>query len=354
MLVRCPNCKTTYKVSDEVITGASPSFRCSRCKHTFEQEHTAAGDLTAPAQGAEPAPWETNIEPPQRVEPAQREPDFELPADRLAPRVPDQPELPELNNPTAKPPITSATESWSMAPQAVDNEPPFTITAAPIPAPQPDPLAASAQPHSQPETQTQTAGGQESTDNVFSLAPYRDQQLSTLPFITLFGLLVIVFSIAAAYYQAHPAASEGLVGRIPLVGNSVLRNNHLSNGVLLKSMEGSYQTIQDNREVFIVSGTVVNQNPVVIRKIRLSGQIFNAEGKEIEREAMWIGNALSPKIIRGMSAQDIADLQKLEPLRNFEIPPGDSVPFTLVFLKPNRVAKTFACAITAAEASDDT
>jgi hypothetical protein len=92
---------------------------------------------------------------------------------------------------------------------------------------------------------------------------------------------------------------------------------------------------------------------VVIRKVRLTGRIFNADGKEIEQETMWIGNALSAKIVRGMNAQDIADLQKLEPLRNFEIPPGDSMPFTLVFLKSNHAAKNFTCAISAAEASED-
>jgi predicted Zn finger-like uncharacterized protein len=36
MLVQCPSCRTTYKVADEVVKGAAPAFRCSRCKHTFE------------------------------------------------------------------------------------------------------------------------------------------------------------------------------------------------------------------------------------------------------------------------------------------------------------------------------
>ena len=38
MLVQCPKCKTKYKVSDEVVKDATPAFRCSRCKHTFELE----------------------------------------------------------------------------------------------------------------------------------------------------------------------------------------------------------------------------------------------------------------------------------------------------------------------------
>ena len=38
MLVKCPQCKTTYKVSDELLKGIAPAFRCSRCKHTFDVE----------------------------------------------------------------------------------------------------------------------------------------------------------------------------------------------------------------------------------------------------------------------------------------------------------------------------
>ncbi len=38
MLVSCPSCSTTYRVSDNLITTRNPTFRCSRCKHTFVLE----------------------------------------------------------------------------------------------------------------------------------------------------------------------------------------------------------------------------------------------------------------------------------------------------------------------------
>ncbi|MGN6733894.1 MAG: zinc-ribbon domain-containing protein, partial [Candidatus Binatia bacterium] len=59
MLVQCPKCRTTYKVSDEVLSGAAPAFRCSRCKHTFELE---------PAENHEP-----RFEPSQAAETANAE-----------------------------------------------------------------------------------------------------------------------------------------------------------------------------------------------------------------------------------------------------------------------------------------
>jgi hypothetical protein len=99
----------------------------------------------------------------------------------------------------------------------------------------------------------------------------------------------------------------------------------------------------------VVTGTAQNQNPVVIREVRVAGQLYDLEGKETEQQIIWIGNAISPRIIRGMTLQDIADLQRLKPLKTFEIPPGDSIPFTIVFLKPTKETKDFSCEVLRAE-----
>jgi hypothetical protein len=130
---------------------------------------------------------------------------------------------------------------------------------------------------------------------------------------------------------------------------SVLKDNHLKSGVALRSLQASYQSIQGNREVFVVTGVAHNRNPVVIREVRVAGQLYSLEGKEIEQQTIWIGNAISPRIIRGMTAQDISDLQRLKPLKSFEMPPGDSVPFTIVFLKSTKGIKDFSCSVVAVE-----
>ena len=46
MIVRCPSCKTTYKVADELVKDTKPAFRCSRCKHTFELESAETPERT--------------------------------------------------------------------------------------------------------------------------------------------------------------------------------------------------------------------------------------------------------------------------------------------------------------------
>jgi hypothetical protein len=189
----------------------------------------------------------------------------------------------------------------------------------------------------------------ESSDNVLVIEPHRDQPASIMPYLTLLGLLVIFFAFVLAFHQTHPAASEEWVRRIPFLGPLVVRNDHLKNAVLLKSIETTYRSLQGSREVVVLTGVAVNQNPVMIRNVQLAGRLFDHDGKEIERQTMWIGNAISSQIIRGMTAQDITDLQRLKPLKTFEIPPGDSVPFAIVFLRTGKQVKDAGCEVVAAE-----
>jgi hypothetical protein len=198
-----------------------------------------------------------------------------------------------------------------------------------------------------PHPATQTA--RDTTRNILAIEPYREQRASVMPFLTLFGLLMSFSGFVLAYQKTHPAESENWVRSIPFFGPSVVRNAHLKNAVLLKSVETKYQVLQGNRDVVVLTGIAVNQNPVMIRNVQLSGQLFDNEGKEIERQTMWIGNAISLQIIRGMTAQDVTDLQRLKPLKTFEIPPGDSVPFAIVFLRAGKPLKDARCEVLSVE-----
>jgi hypothetical protein len=235
---------------------------------------------------------------------------------------------------------------WSISVAEETQEKPFTMTPPPSEEKTLEEPAA-AQPHEAPAQANPTS--QEAADNIFPIHTYRDQAASTVPYLTLFGLLIIFFFLATAYLEAHPKVTENVVRQIPLIGPSVVRNSYLKNGVLLKSLRADYQSIQGNRQVLVVSGEAVNQNPVVIREVRVVGQLYNQSGKAVEQQVIWVGNALSPKIIRGMSAQDIVDLQRLKPLKSFEVPPGDSISFAIVFLRPMKEVKDFSCDVLSAE-----
>jgi predicted Zn finger-like uncharacterized protein len=342
MLVQCPQCKTKYKVSDDIVADAAAAFRCSRCKHTFELEMP---ELSEPFNHEDPLS-KTGMD-------EERELSFTFPAQ-------EKKELPQQDD---KETTDSAVQNnefatdgsdlsdrWSINVNATRDEEAFTMAGSEQ-VDRKEPTAAVRDPQEKEPSNLDLTfpPSREAAANVYAITPNRDQRASIVPFFTLFGLLILFYCFATAYHQVHPLASEDIVGKVPLVGSSVLKNNHLKNGVLLQSVQPSYQTIQGNREVFVVTGSALNQNPIVIREVRLVGRLYNQEGKEIEQQTIWIGNAISPKIVRGMTAQDISDLQRLKPLKTFEIPPGDSVSFTIVFLRPTKAAKDFRCEILSAE-----
>jgi predicted Zn finger-like uncharacterized protein len=377
MVVQCPKCKTSYKVADELFKDSSPAFRCSRCKHTFQLESAEPPQNSA----VNPPPGET-----QPVESsASRELSFVFP-----PREEQQ------NIAAGVPPVDAPTDEsetvaienndpdqWAISADLQKPEAPFTISEVsdsaqeeeklltpPNPVPQVTP-AAEWIPTGKPVAPSSTPAGRnpeqeppakararvegsaptptDGEGNILRLGPYRDQQTSTTPYLTLFALLIIIFALVTAFNRAHPAATEEFVRQIPMVGASVLRNNRLKDGVLLQSLRGGYQSIQGNREVFVITGAALNQNPVTIRAVQISGESFNNQNEEIEKQTIWVGNAISPSMVRGLSLQEIANLQRLPALKSFEIPPGDSVPFAIVFLKTPKGMKDFGCRVIAAE-----
>ncbi len=345
MLVRCPRCRTTYKVSDEVLKGSTPSFRCSRCKHTFELEVRSAGSTSV---GAEPAGVAT-------VDSPEKDQELSLPFEPKAAK-PDASESDKMTSADAQPDKSATqhdidSDQWSMNEPGRDDDHAFVMPESNHPM---EPGKVLDAPRNFPDEDAffpnaMVDDDMTDSDKILAISSYIDQRVSVLPFMTLFGLLVIGFTLIAVISYAHPQASEKVIKQFPLVGSSVLKNEHLKEGIVIQSVRSGYQTIQGNREVFLITGVALNQNPAVVRAIRLSGVAYNDEGKELERQTVWVGNTISPKIIRGMTSEDIPHLQNLKPLRSFEIPPGDSVPFTIVFLRSAKNARQFSCEVVVAE-----
>ncbi|HWO43927.1 MAG TPA: zinc-ribbon domain-containing protein, partial [Candidatus Eisenbacteria bacterium] len=233
MLVRCPSCKTTYKVADELVRGAPPAFRCSRCKHTFEiQTERADGKAAARPEPPQPAtaPEELTFtfpahesEPPPHAEQTKGEP-------------PDAAEAASPEDPLRR--STGPAEAFPAR-----DEP----NAAPLAAAEDGDFPADDEPQA-PER------GPRGADNVLAFDPHRAQPASVVPYLTLFFLLIVAFGLLTAFHHVHPGSSEQLLKNIPFLGSSVLKNNHLKSGVDLQSLRAGYQTIQGPREVFVVTG----------------------------------------------------------------------------------------------------
>lgn len=386
MLVQCPKCQTTYRVSDSLVTTPNPTFRCSRCKHIFVLGLKAeAGPVSEPVKPSS-APPRRDQEPelnfsfaaPEKKEtgkekaaeiPAPPQQGEDKPAEASADQTRAEPAKPATDesftfpdeSPTAspfqedpsprfeaEPPSVQSKEKeddWSLTRPQVEEES-FTI-----------PEESRSEPGASGDAPSRTFDERwadalpllEERQADPSQDPYRDRPLSIVPYVTLFGALVLVYALLTLMYQAQPKTIEAAINVVPWLGPSVLKNNHLRHGIALQSLRPGFQTIQGNREVFVLSGLAVNRNSMSVRELRLEGQIFNAEGKEIDRQTISVGNAISSKILRDLTAQEISILQKLNPQKRFEIPPDESAVFVIVFLKPSAEVKNFSCRVLSVE-----
>jgi hypothetical protein len=330
------------------MKGTTPAFRCSRCKHTFELETAAAPAVVS-------SPQAEHEKPPEQPK-AEKELSFSFSPEARTAVASDNPTGAaatagvEISAPAEK---VEDKVTWALNDTEKKDEPPFTMPESKL-LPETDKLIDAQRDilfNDPIFPNHQAADNTDNTSNILPMSSYVEQQASIVPYMTVLALLLMGFSLIAALSYANPRVLEGFIKWIPVFGTSVLKNNHLKNGILIQSLRSSYQTIQGNREVFVVSGVALNQNPVVIREVQIAGKVYNQGGHELEHQIVWLGNTISPKIIRGMTLEDIPHLQNLKPLKSFEIPPGDSVPFSIVFLRSSKGgAKDFTCEVIAAGA----
>ncbi len=336
MLVQCPGCRTTYRVSDKAITSANPTFRCSRCKHIFVvalKTETNSPELPAEANEQEgenrefsfafPQPLTTQSEKPLGIttgDPVsvkqEKDPEFEAAGqseDTGSLRSPEPRDDERVL-------ISDASQSFQ-----TNIATPAELGSKPPPPPQ------------------------ELNTTPSAVDPQIGQPLSTIPYVTLFGCLLLIFLFLTLAHRVQPGPIDTFIRRIPWFGATVLRNNHLRDNIALQSLRPSIQKLMGNREVFVIAGVATNHNRTSVRQVRIEGRAYSADGKEIEQQTIAVGNAISENIIRDMTAQELSILQKLASQKRFEIAPEESANFALVFLKPTKEIKTFTCRIVSAE-----
>jgi predicted Zn finger-like uncharacterized protein len=339
MLVQCPSCHTTFRVAENLLTKPKPTFRCSRCKNVFvlgsktvtrESQTTSAG-----------------------LEEDSPELSFSFPSESAHEAAEDQNPSATTNGPIGTPiksapgvTIEQRAPRWSIGPEPSVDEA-FTLEDAKSFAEIHRPMEQTFDFTSErPAVTKHEEAGREATSESSPSRP-----LSLTPYLLLCGGLLLLFSALTLLYKARPASIESVLPAIPWVGSSVLKNDYLRQGIMLQAGRPRFQQILGNREVFMLSGVVLNRNRVKVREVKIEGYVFGSDGKMIERQTITVGNAISSKIVRDLTTQEIATLQRQSPIRRFEILPGESAPFSVVFLKSSAQIKSFGYRILSADES---
>jgi predicted Zn finger-like uncharacterized protein len=346
MLVQCPSCHTTYRVSESLVSKSKPTFRCSRCKNIFVLGSKAAAHT--PDEPPAPAPRLQNESselsfsfPPPETSATAEQNVVESPAPPAATNGPEA-SPGELESPFD---IRQRDQDWSMAPHSDPSEASFTLRDEKSFAEIHNPIEqsfdfASERPAVTKHADTVVETSAESSPHL---------PLSVTPYLLLCAGLLFLFSSLMLAHKARPEPIESLLKDVPWISHSILKNDHLRRGIVLQAGRPRFQRILGNREVFLLSGAALNRNRVKVREVRIEGYLFGSDGKIIDRQIITVGNVISSKIVRDLTAQEIATLQRQSPIKRFEILPDESAPFSIVFLKSSAEIKSFGYRILSAE-----
>jgi hypothetical protein len=315
-------------VSDNLVTTPNPTFRCSRCRHIFVLRVKTEADAPQETRESSAFPATTSA---KTIQEENRELSFSFPS----------PEKEKTSKEAEKEIFASGT---NREPSSDVTDPTFTI---------PEEGSFRQKDASSQEGRAfgeiwEISSPSAKTGDVVSQS-LENRAISARHCLTFFSVILLIYGLLTWMHQFQPRSIETVLKATPWLGSVVFDDNHLSQGIVLESLQPSFQTISGNREVLVVSGIAVNRNPVSVRQVQVEAYLYNNEGKEIDRQVVWLGSALSRKIIRNLTAQEISILQKLSPAMSFDISPQESATFVIVFLKPKEEIKDFSCRIVSAK-----
>ncbi len=102
----------------------------------------------------------------------------------------------------------------------------------------------------------------------------------------------------------------------------------------LEAVEGSFLETQHSDRLFVIHGTVRNQYPFPVRYIRLQAFLHGEVPDSSLDVRLFAGNPLSEKELASRTLPEIQDAMRTKAGRdglNERIPPGSTVPFSVVF-----------------------
>lgn len=334
MDIECPGCHETYKVDMPSVSPEGIEIHCKNCNRTFfirpHGARKAAGtraekDAAPVAQAPEPS-----FAPPQDKEPRTPfDPSLFLQRDEIPYSIVEAYESRETAS--APPSFGEPQDLWS-TPDVPE----------PLEAEEPDlPLEA------EEFEEDDTLGGLGS-DNYFS-TPYplgkdlvvgRKRPRRRLRLWIGGGIAAVL--IVSLALLAGRCAKQVSVQRLKDLGEGALSLvpwKKLESGkIQISDLNGYFQERAGKEPpVFVIEGKVTNRYKSPCHSIQVKGILFDERGNPAKEKTAYCGNVLSGEQIKSSTRKKIEEtLQNTygSTLSNFNIEPGHSVPFMLIFFEP--------------------
>ena len=301
MTVQCPRCSTRWRVANPP-EGDNPVFKCGRCHNTFRRFPGAPQPQERPATSERhrAAPKVDNLE-------------------FIFPRRRDAEPADERDDTTTTP--AAELDQLGDASSETDDD-----ISRDHPIPQLDPTRVL---HVE-----DTMRGSTPTP---AFGPIRRALL----------LFVAAHALLAVLIRANPELGGQWLGRIPLFGAALAARPAPLRDVQLRNVEGRFARIRSARRVFVISGEAVNNSRAALERIEIEGTLYGPGG-ELASMTVSTGNRTTLRLAE-LSESEIGLLQRFDP--RITVAPGESAPFSLVFLGPPANLREFSSRVSSVRPS---
>ncbi len=306
MIIQCEKCGTKFGLDESLLNEEGSKVRCSVCKHTFtaypyEKMFSEDGDA-----------FHVEPEKPVEKEEGQAEKNQEENFDNLF-----EESLEDLDSEDTVP----AEDLYDLS----EEEP----TGLEEPTGHPSPGEESILSESGEENMDESGAYAETT--VAISGKTKAPKTNFLP-IFLVIILIIIGGVTALVLLAPDLVTNSL---------SFLRppEKHESTDAGLrrlsfKDVTGFFVDSEEGGHLFVIRGMVRNDYPNRRSFILIKGSILDDNGRVVKRKLAYAGNALKKEKIKAASLEEIYKAMKNRygiGRKNFNLPPGGIIPFTIVF-----------------------
>ena len=349
MVVECESCRSSFRLNESLLKGSKAiRFRCPSCDGYIVVRNPEMHKI-APVPS--PAPSTPPVSPERPAAPATH-PEQEMAAvATLAP--PDsciEPEMPTVSSKPAPTVVGGEPEA-----SAVGNKTAFSGEADPGAIPLEDlvPFV----PEGEVRSDRDTVGGMgavkrvatETRPTVFRI---RALAIGVISFFAGLGILLLLSS--GAYYiwgaidpwVISPAKKPSLAGG----ANAASTQPKPIFDVLNLDAYISREAVAGN--LFVINGTVKNVGNASSRGIGIQATLFGKDNQVLIKQAAIAGNYIDkfalPHMVRDSIEKHLAARDEAETW-NHDLPPGNSLSFTVVFFDPPGMAESYEVLATSVE-----
>jgi hypothetical protein len=172
---------------------------------------------------------------------------------------------------------------------------------------------------------------------------------SLRPVLILLGGILFGYALLAGYCLWHVGDTGVSLGRLPLLGSLFTDERFSARHIALVELKGDFWTTKDSRRVFAISGKAVNNALLPSRNIQVEGAVYDANGKVVGQRVIFCGTETAATALASLTVREIGILQNLVPPKQFNVPPGQSVNFLIVFTSPPPKVAEFSSRVIAAQ-----